>query len=143
MDSHNVNAPEERPQGATQTGLDGVEAVQGYARGATQAAHDARHSIRSHAEDAKRTVVGPAQGFANEAERTASAAADTGRAYARQAINAAGRKIGGVSARADQIRKKGAAYVMDQPVRSVFMSAVGAAAITALLIAAMRGGRRG
>ncbi|MBS0452399.1 MAG: hypothetical protein JSS14_13910 [Proteobacteria bacterium] len=64
------------------------------------------------------------------------------RAYAQDAVNAAGRKIRPPGSFFEGLRWEGQHYVSDQPVRAALVAAAGGAVLTALLIAFVRGGRR-
>ena len=93
---------------------------------ASSRAEDARHNGQE--------AVDTAKAHANEALEAAKSAAETGHAYAQDAITAAGKKIGDLKGQVDQVKEKGAQYVIDQPVRSVLFAAAGAAALTALFL---------
>lgn len=114
---------------ALQTGRDAVEAAQGYASAARRTGQAAAHSIRSHVDDALE--------FSEHAQRTATAALDASRAYARHAVDAAGRRAGHVGARLGRAGSQGARYVADQPVRAAFVLAAGAAVLAALALLAL------
>lgn len=149
MDNYNYNdnakTPAELADEAAKLGSEASDTVQGYAQAAKQTTRAAAESIAPHVEEAKRLgnrAAADAKAYVGQAKETVKAAMDTGRVYAKDAVNAAGKKIDDLKGQIDQAKQAGAQYVIDEPVRAVVMAAVGGALITALFLAAMRGGRR-
>jgi hypothetical protein len=64
------------------------------------------------------------------------------RAYAKDAVNASGKRIRHVRERWAGLRWQGEHYITDQPVRAALVAAAGGAILTALFVALLRGGGR-
>ena len=145
MESDNVKTPSQLADEAGNIGQDAVQAAQGYAQETGQIGKDAVQSIRSNLEDARETgrqAAGTMAGLSADARDLAKDAADTGRAYARGAVNATGRKIRDFKGRMSDVRESCTHYIADQPVRSSLIAAASGAALMALLLALGRSRRR-
>ena len=79
-----------------------------------------------------------AKDLASDAKSIASDAIDSGRAYAREAVNAAGRKIEGAKSQLSQSCEFVTKAIHDDPVKAVVVTAVLSSLITALLVTALR-----
>lgn len=77
-------------------------------------------------------------GYPGESKAAGREALASAKAYAREAVTAAGEKASGLQAKARELKNQGSHYVAQQPVRSVLMAAAGGAALTALLVAKIR-----
>ena len=101
------------------------------------------------------TTKTPSQ-LADDARQTANEAVESTRAYAQNAVNAAGEKVRELRRDAEPAVEQLAAraqrrigqaadvtgrYISDQPVRSVLIAAAAGAAITALIVLASRRSR--
>jgi len=115
---------------AEQTAQEALQAAQGYARESGRIARDAIPSIRSNAEDAK-----------EGAKEIAKDAASTGRAYARNAVNATGRKIRDFKGQVTHAKDSCLQYVAEEPVRASLAAAATGAALMTLLLSLTRGSR--
>ena len=85
--------------------------------------------------DTARQTAEAAATAAEGAKRTARAAIDTGRAYAKDAVDAAGKAIDEGKTRANRLTSQTSEYVVGQPMRAVGI----AAAAGFLLAVVMRG----
>lgn len=87
-----------------------------------------------------RDRVMPRSGYPGESKGAGQEALASTKAYAREAVTAAGDKVSGLQVKASELKDRGSHYVAKQPVRSVLMAAAGGAALTALFVAAIRRG---
>jgi hypothetical protein len=110
---------------------DDVKTARQYAEDAKQAAREAADSARNFAQASVDAAASIRQGIS-----------DGARTYARDAVNATGRRIGVEHDRLEAMRRLGERYVSDQPVRAALVAAVGGALLTAIFIALLNGGRR-
>ncbi|MBT2325163.1 hypothetical protein J7E62_22795 [Variovorax paradoxus] len=117
MESNNLRTPSRFTEDAETMGGEALLAAQGYAQGSGRTGSDAAASIRADAEEA----------------------ADTGRTYAKDAVNATGRKLRDFRGRLDDAKASCARYVADQPVRSTLVAAAAGALLTTLLLSLVRG----
>ena len=99
---------------------------------------DQAQSGAQGASDLVRDEVMSRNGYSSESKTSGRQALESARAYAKEAVFAAGDKVGGLKAKAGELKDQGSHYVAEQPVRSVLMAAVGGAALAALLVAAIR-----
>ena len=76
----------------------------------------------------------------NSAKQTARAALDTGRAFATDAVNAAGQKLGDVKGQVDGLTERTARYVAEKPVQALAFSAA-AGFVFALALSGLRRNR--
>ena len=104
----------------------------------TTALSDQAQSGAQGASDLARDVAMSRNGYSSESKTSGRQALESAKAYAREAVSAAGDKVGGLKAKAGELKDQGSHYVAEQPVRSVLMAAAGGAALTALLVAAIR-----
>ena len=81
------------------------------------------------------------QGYLQEAKAKVSVAAQTGKAYAQDAVNAAGKKIDGMNDQAADLKQRGVQFAADEPMKAVAYAAAGSAVLTAVLLTLMRGRR--
>ncbi|AMM25990.1 hypothetical protein AX767_17740 [Variovorax sp. PAMC 28711] len=77
--------------------------------------------------------------FNKSPEQLVDDAADTGRAYAKDAVNATGKKIDSVKSQLSQTTDALTKAIHDEPVKAVLITAVVSSVLTALVIAAIRG----
>jgi ElaB/YqjD/DUF883 family membrane-anchored ribosome-binding protein len=75
------------------------------------------------------------------AKRAARQAVDSGKGYAQNAINEAGKRLTAAKEQVSRAADQGTHYVAEQPGRAVAIAAAGGAILGALLVAAMRGRR--
>lgn len=75
------------------------------------------------------------------AKRAARQAIDSGRGYAQNAINEAGKRLTAAKEQVSRAADQGTHYVSEQPARAVALAAAGGAILGALLVLAMRGRR--
>lgn len=75
---------------------------------------------------------------ASEAEAAVSDAVETGRAYAKDAVNAAGKKIDGAKSQLAKSCDDLTRAIYDEPVKAVVITAVVSSLLTALLMSALR-----
>ncbi|MEJ8827166.1 hypothetical protein WKW80_35150 [Variovorax humicola] len=94
-------------------------------------------SSRANPVDTARKTAEAAANTVEGAKRTARAAVDTGRAYAKDAVDAAGKAIGKAKTRANRLTSQTSEYVVGQPMR-----AVGIAAAAGFLLAVVLRGLR-
>ncbi|MDM0047159.1 hypothetical protein QTH91_21890 [Variovorax dokdonensis] len=98
-----------------------------------------RASVRSGIREARargEAALDDSRHFAHQAQASA-------RSYAREAVNASGRRIRHARSRFDGQRGwNGEDFVNDQPMRAVLLAAAGGAVLTAVFIALLRGGSR-
>ena len=83
------------------------------------------------------TTKSPEQ-VADQAKQVGQDAADTGRAFARDAVNAAGKKIDSAKSQLSQTTDYLTQAIHDEPVKAVIISAAVSSLLTALVIAALR-----
>jgi len=146
MESDNVKTPSQLADEARQTGRDALQAVQGYAQESGRIGRDAALSIRSSVEDAKEVglqAAGTVAGLSNDAKDIARDAASTGKAYAKDAVNATGRKIRDFRGHVTHAKESCEQYVAEQPVRASLIAMAAGALVTSLLLSVVRGRRRG
>ena len=98
-----------------------------------------RASVRSGIREARarsESALDDTRHFAHQAQAQA-------RTYAREAVNASGRRIRQTRSRFEGGRRwSGEEFVNDQPVRAVLLAAAGGAILTAVFVALLRGGSR-
>jgi hypothetical protein len=145
MESDNVKTPSQLAGEVKQTAHDALQAAQGYAQESGRIGRDAVQSIRSNVEDAKEVglqAAGTVAGLSNDAKDIARDAAQTGKVYAKDAVNATGRKIRDFRGQVNHARESCVQYVADQPVRASLIAMAAGAVVTSLLLSTMRGRRR-
>lgn len=71
-------------------------------------------------------------------KRAASQAVDSGKEYAQNAVNAAGKTMTAAKEQLGRAAEQGTQYVSEQPGRAVAIAAAGGAILGALLMTAMR-----
>ncbi len=101
-------------------------------------------SMRRAAEDADnlgRTSLDATQGYLQDVKAKVGAAAQTGKTYAQDAVNAAGKKLDGMKDQAADLKQRGMQFAADEPMKAVAYAAAGSAVLTAVLLALMRGRR--
>lgn len=146
MANEPVKSPAEIAEETRQTAHEANEALHGHAVEAQQVGQAAMRSMQSSAEDAKQTgaeALDTARGVAADLRDRASDAAQIGKVYARNAVNAAGRKL---STWQDQMADAQASctrYIAQEPVKATLLAVAGGALLTGLLMASLRGPRRG
>jgi hypothetical protein len=64
-----------------------------------------------------------------------------GKAYAQDAVNAAGKKIESMQGQAADLKQRSVQFAADEPMRAVVYAAAGSAVLTAVLLLWMRGRR--
>jgi len=101
-------------------------------------------TVRRATEDADsmgRKASDAAQGYLQDAQAKASAAAQAGKTYAKDAVNAAGKKIDSMKGQAADLKQRGMQFASDEPMKAVAYAAAGSAVLTAVLLSLMRGRR--
>lgn len=93
------------------------------------------------AKDLGRDAVATGRNYLDDAKKSGKQTLDTARSYARNAVNSTGQKVSDIRSKASDLKEQGGQYIAEQPVRSVLMAVAGGAALTALLVAAVRRGR--
>jgi ElaB/YqjD/DUF883 family membrane-anchored ribosome-binding protein len=81
---------------------------------------------------------------ANASELASQAARqviDSGKEYAQNAVNAAGKRLSAAKEQVGRVADQGTQYVSEQPGRAVAIAAAGGAILGALLVTAMRSRR--
>ncbi|MBT2305268.1 hypothetical protein J7E70_33225 [Variovorax paradoxus] len=127
MATDNVRTSSGLADEAEQTAQEALEAAQGYARESGRIAKDAIPSIRSNVEE--------------DAKEIAKDAAVTGRAYARNAVNATGRKIRDFKGQVTHAKDSCLQYIAEEPVRASLTAAATGAVLMTLLLSLTRGSR--
>ena len=100
--------------------------------------------MRRAGEDADnfaRDAADTAQGILRDAKSKVDAAAQTGKAYAQDAVNAASKKIDGMKGQAADLKQRGIQLGADEPMKALAYVAAGSAVLTAVLLTWMRGRR--
>ena len=114
-------------------------------RGQTSQTGDgAGAAMRRAGEDADnfvRKAADSTQDYLQSAIAKASAAAQTGKAYAHDAVNAAGKRIDSMKGQAADLRERGLQFAAAEPLKAVAFAAAGSAVVTAVLLSFMRGRR--
>ena len=82
-----------------------------------------------------------AQCYLQDAKAKVGAVAQTGKAYAQDAVNAAGKKIDDMKGQAADLKQRGMQFAADEPMKAVACAAAGSAVLTAVLLSLMRGRR--
>lgn len=126
MAADSIKTSSELADEAEQTAQEALQAAQGYARESGRIARDAIPSIRSNVEEVK---------------EIAEDAALTGRAYARNAVNATGRKIRDFKGQVTHAKDSCLQYIAEEPVRASLAAAASGAVLMTLLLSLMRGSR--
>jgi hypothetical protein len=65
-----------------------------------------------------------------------------GKAYAQDAVNAAGQKIDSLKDQAGELRQRGSQFAAEEPMKAMAYAAAGGAALAALLLSLRRDGHR-
>jgi hypothetical protein len=99
-----------------------------------QAAQDVKRMGQDVADGAKDAALGLAG--------MAESAADAGRSYAREATNAAGKKLDGAKTHVDQLANYLTLSINADPIKAVVVTAGLSALLTALFVASLGGRRR-
>lgn len=146
MANEAVKSPSEIAEETRRTAHEANEALHGHAAEAQQIGQAAAGSMRSSLEDASQTgaeALDTARGVAADLRERAQDAARTGKAYAQNAVNAAGRRL---TTWQDQVADAQASctrYIAQEPVKATLIAAAGGALLTGLLMATLRGHRGG
>ncbi|MEJ8810365.1 hypothetical protein WKW77_04750 [Variovorax ureilyticus] len=93
------------------------------------------------ADEIGRRTADAAQGYFQEAKGKASAAAQAGKAYAENAVNAAGKKIDDMKDQAAALQQRSMQFVADEPLKAVACAAAAGGVLTALLMSWSRARR--
>lgn len=88
--------------------------------------------------DAATNVLDTTRGMAEDATDSAQEATATGKAYARSAVDAAGKKLGLWQDRVAAAQDSCTHYIAQAPVKSTLMAVAGGALLTGLLMAGLR-----
>jgi len=104
----------------------------------TTALSEQAQSGAQGASDLSRDTAASRKNYSDEGMTSGRQALESAKTYAREAMNAAGDKVGGLKAKASDLKVQGDHYIAEQPVRSVLMAVAGGAALTALFVAAIR-----
>ena len=90
------------------------------------------------ADDFGRKAADTSDGYLKDAKTRAADVAQKGKAYAQDAVNAAGKKIDGMKNQAADLRQRGIQFAAAEPIKAVAYAAAGSAMLTALLISFTR-----
>lgn len=101
----------------------------------------AMRNAREDADSFGRKAADATQGYLQDAKAKASATVQAGKDYAKDAVNAAGKKIDSVKDQAAELRQRGMQFAADEPMKAVAYAAAGSAIVTAVLLTLMRGRR--
>lgn len=137
MPSDPIKTPSEIADEARQTASDAFVAAQGYARESGRIGREGMQSIRATVEDAMITgseAVDTVAGLSNDTADIVKDAAATGRAYARNAVSATGRRLRDWKGQVDHAKESCTQYIADEPVRSTLVAAAGGAVLMTLLL---------
>lgn len=93
------------------------------------------------ADEIGRRTADAAQGYFQEAKGKANAAAQAGKAYAENAVNAAGKKIDDMKDQAAALKQRGMQFVADEPLKAVACAAAAGGVLTAVLMSLRRSRR--
>ena len=107
--------------------------------------HDYTKSPKQMAEETgqiERDAVAAARETVSDATEVASSAARTGRAYAKDAVNSAGKKIDHWKGQFDSATEYCSKFIADEPVRAVWMAAIASSLLTAFVVTSMRSSTR-
>ena len=107
-----------------------------------RAAADSARNIAQASKGIGQEAMHSVKSSAAEARQLGSDTVDTGRAYAKDAVNATGRKIRDLRGQWNVTRERGEQFVAEQPVRATLIAAAAGAVLTALLASALRRPRR-
>ena len=113
-------------------------------RQSSQSGGGAAASMRLAGEDADdvgRKTADSAEGYLNDFQAKAADVAQQGKAYAKDAVNAAGNKVETMKTQAADLKKRGIQLAAADPMKAVAYAAAGSAVLTALLISFTRGRR--
>ena len=120
MDNDDVKTARQYADEARQSAREAADAARNFAQASVDAADSIRHGASVGAQDA---LAGA-------------------RSYAREAVNASGRRITAERDRLEAVRRLGERYVTDQPMRAALVAAAGGALLTALFVALLNNPRR-
>jgi hypothetical protein len=106
--------------------------------------HDYTKSPKQMAEETGQIErdAAAARETAADAKDVASGAANAGRAYARDAVNSAGKKIDHWKGQFDSATEYCSKFIADEPVRAVWMAAIASSLLTAFVVTSMRSSTR-
>lgn len=104
--------------------------------------NQSRDSLANDAKQAGQEAVSKAKGMASDASDIAEDVADTGRAYAKDAVNATGKKIDSAKSQLLQTTEYLTKAIHAEPVKAVLIAAAVSSALTALVIVAARSDER-
>jgi GAF domain-containing protein len=127
-------------------GRDATQAARGYAAEAAELGRDAARSIRPSVDDALATgreAADTVRGVAGDAKAIAGDTLNLGRAYARNATQAASRVIDDARTRIQQQSDDCVKFVRTEPMKATLYAVIAGAVTAMLLGAALRSGRRG
>ncbi|MBT2326174.1 hypothetical protein J7E62_27990 [Variovorax paradoxus] len=88
-----------------------------------------------------RRAADATQGYLQDAKANASAATQTGKTFAQDVVNAAGKKIDSMKGQAADLKQRSMQFAADEPMKAVAYAAAGSAVLTAVLLSLMRGRR--
>jgi len=145
MEHDYTKSPEQLAEDARQTGRDAVDAAQEVTSDAAAIGRDAFTSLEAAGHDAKalgRDALAKAAGIAHQARKVSDDAAETGRAYAKDAVNATGRKIIDWRTQFSRTGEYCSKLIADEPVKAVWIASIASSLLTALVITAARSGTR-
>ena len=137
MPNDPIKTPSEIADETRQTASDAFTAAQGYARESGRIGREGMHSIRATLEDARDTgseALDTVAGLSNDTAEIVKDAAATSRAYARNAVNASGRKLRDWKGQVEHARESCKQYIADEPVRASLVAAAGGAVLMTLLL---------
>lgn len=108
---------------------------------ARNAALDTADTIKSAAADVAGQARQSASQVASQVQQAGAKTVEATRAYARDAVDSAGRKVDDVKSQLETARATATQYINEDPVRAVTIAAIGSAILTAVLLGLTR--RRG
>lgn len=111
------------------------------AQDAKDAALETADTIKTTASDVTEQVQQSASKVVVQVQQAGTKAVEATRAYARDAVDSAGRKVDDMKSQLETIRLTATQYINEDPIRAVTIAAIGSAILTALLLSLTR--RRG
>jgi len=101
---------------------------------AKAAAIEAADTIKTAAGDVAGQAQQSASKVVGQVQQASQKAMEATRAYAKDAVDSAGRKVDDMKSQLEMARASATEYINDDPVRAVKMAAIGSALLTAVLI---------
>lgn len=108
---------------------------------ARKSASDAAATLKGAASDAASQFRSSSADLADQAQQAGGKVADATKAYAKDAVDAAGRKVSDVKSQLETAKVNATEYINDDPVRAVKIAAIGGAMLSAALVMLTRRSR--